>query len=349
MTRPKWIFVGTLLLAGLTAQVGVARQAPNPQEVYELIRTNLAGLTDAQLQTAAVEGLVKALQPRVWLVGGGTDTNAAPAPPVLSKTSVFDGPVAYLRIGRVGEGLPKELASACAELARTNQLKGLVLDLRFADGADYAAAAATANLFVAKVRPLLDWGTGSAAATEKTNALKLPVAVLVNHQTAEAAEALAAVLRDVGSALVIGSRTAGRALVAEDFPLKNGQHLRIAKAGLKLGSGASLSSDGVQPDIQVAVTAADERAYWADPFKDLTTSASPLSAGTLLGTTNRTARRVLNEAELVRERREGVDFDPDSETAPGRAGRGQPVVRDPVLARALDLIKGLAVVRQLRQ
>jgi hypothetical protein len=53
-----------------------------------------------------------------------------------------------------------------------------------------------------------------------------------------------------------------------------------------------------------------------------------------------------NEAELVREHREGRDRD-TGETPRARAPEPErPVVSDPALARALDLLRGLAVVRQ---
>jgi len=64
--------------------------------------------------------------------------------------------------------------------------------------------------------------------------------------------------------------------------------------------------------------------------------------------TTRTNRRPrFNEAELVRERRNG--FVPETEAGGGpEADEEKPIVQDPVLARALDVLKGLAVVRQLR-
>ena len=114
------------------------------------------------------------------------------------------------------------MRGAFQQLGATNKLKGLVLDLRYTSGKDYEAAAAVADLFVSKERPLLNWGKGIVRSSSKTDAIEVPVAVLVNGQTAGAAEALAAVLREAGSGLVLGSRTAGQAMIAEEFPLKNG-------------------------------------------------------------------------------------------------------------------------------
>jgi hypothetical protein len=355
MTKRRGILPVSALLLLLATRAGGGAEAPDPMEVYELIRANLPGVTDAQLQTAAVEGLVKALEPRVWLVGADNGTKVSAPAPLLAKVAVYDGPVLYLRVGRVGAGLAEELIAAYTAWSATNALKGVALDLRFADGDDYAAAAQAADLVMTKEQLLLDWGAGSARSSAKTEAPNLPIAVLVNRQTSGAAEALAAVVRDVGSGLVIGAATAGRATIAEEFTLKNGQRLRIAKAGIKLGSGATLSAEGVKPDIVVAIRAADEQSYWADPFKDLSPGANLIVAPGAPGTntpaeaTNRPARRRLNEAELVRERREGVNGNLGSDATPApRAERDRAVVRDPVLARALDLIQGLAVVRQLR-
>lgn len=237
--------------------------APDFREVYQLVRSNLAGVTDADLDRAAVNGLLAGLDGKVLLEGGASNpaTNLVP----VSRVRVLDKNIGYVRISRVSDGLPSELASALRGLNSTNELKGLVLDLRYALGSDFAAAAAVADLFVARERPLLDWGAGSARARTKANALTLPLAVLVNHETTGAAEALAAVLREVGAGLVLGDATAGRAMIMQDFPLKNGQHLLVATRPVKLGDSTELSVRGVVPDIQVTVDAADERAWFEDP------------------------------------------------------------------------------------
>jgi C-terminal processing protease CtpA/Prc len=173
------------------------------------------------------------------------------------------------------------------------------------------------------------------------------VAVLVNQETVGAAEALAAALRETGAGLILGSRTAGQAMVVQEFPLKNGERLRIATAPVQLGDGSALSAQGLKPDIAVDVSTEDERAYYTDAYKAAEKTNLLASAANSPSGTNRVARRPrFNEAELVRERREGVS-EADLTALRGREPE-KPMLQDPVLARALDLLRGLALVRQER-
>jgi C-terminal processing protease CtpA/Prc len=338
--------------AGLRAQPKAEDvQAPEFKEVYDLIRAHLAGTSDAQLNQAAVGALVSGLSPRVSLVTNAKVPGAAGETLLVSKSIVFDGDILYVRVGRVGDGLASAITAVCSKPGTTNRLKGVALDLRYAGGDDYAAAVAAADLFLKKELPLLNWGNGMVKSKEKSEAISLPVAVLVNRQTAGAAEALAAALRETGAGLVLGGRTAGQAMVAQEFPLKNGDRLRIATAPIQLGDGTAMSDQGLKPDIAVEVSPEDERAYYGDAFK-ATEKTNLLASGGLSltnqpGGTNRAPRRArFNEAELVRERREGVS---ESDLTALRSREPEkPMVQDPALARALDLLRGLALVRQSR-
>src|SRR6266568_102890 len=346
------------LLAVLLVLIGIkadarpnTNAAPDFMEVYDLVRAHVKDLGVAELNRAAVQALVSALGPKVSLVTNAEVANAAGGP-LVSKSRVFERDIAYVRVGRVGEGLAKAVRSACDQLGATNKITGLVLDLRFAGGDDYAAAAAAADLFVNKERPLLDWGNGLVRSKEKTDAITVPVAVLVNRRTAAAAEALAAVLRETGAGLVLGSKTAGQAMIAQEFPLKDGERLRIATVPVQLADGSALSSQGLKPDIMVEVSLEDEQAYYTDAFKETTKPALFSGVGLSLTNpdngTNRVPRRPrFNEAELVRERRDGLSRDSEL-TAEEDNGSERTLVRDPALARALDLLKGLAVVRHSR-
>jgi hypothetical protein len=177
------------------------------------------------------------------------------------------------------------------------------------------------------------------------------VAVLVNRETAGAAEALAAALRETGAGLILGGRTAGQAMVAQEFPLKNGERLRIATAPIQLGDGTAMSEQGLKPDIAVEVSLEDERGYYEDAFKTTDKTNLVASGGLSLtnqasGTNHLVRRPRFNEAELVRERREGVS---ESDLTALRVHEAEkPMVQDPALARGLDLLRGLALVRQTR-
>jgi hypothetical protein len=150
--------------------------------------------------------------------------------------------------------------------------------------------------------------------------------------------------------LLIGTNTAGRAMIAEAFKLSNGQQLHIARAGVRLGGGTTLSAEGVCPDIAVVVGAAEERVSWDDPLKEFgsgtsgppfaRTATNPAAAGT-----NRAGAGRMNEATLVRERSKGAGA-PTAARTPA-AGDPAPVIRDAALARALDLIKALALIQEL--
>jgi len=204
----------------------------------------------------------------------------------LARATVLEGNVAYLRVYQVADGLAQQLQSAQSALAATNPIAGTVLDLRFADGENPAAARAAADLFSSR---------------------RLPLAILVNSETHGAAAALAASLREAGDGLVLGAAPA---------PLK--------------------------PDITVTVKVADEKQFIENPY------APPASSGTNsnAGTNDNLATFIdhTSEADLVREKIK--DGEQDEDLAPSHPAESQtPYIHDPVLARAVDLIKALAVAR----
>jgi len=322
-----------------------AQRHPLPKfdDVYQLLSTNLEGVSADELNRAAVLGLLDQLRPRVSLVesSAAASSNAAP----LAQTRVFDDGFAYFRVATVADGLPGAFRGAYLQMTETNKnkIKGLVLDLRFAGGFDYAAAAKVADCFLNSDRPLLNWQTASAHSTPKTNAITVPVAILVNSQTSGAAEALAAVLRDCGAGLILGAQTSGQASVFKDFPLQNGARLRVAVGFVSLGSGKPLTG-GLVPDMAVTTSLDDQRAYLLDPYK---ISRPPESAKTDAAVNPAPDQPRLNEVELIRQHKNGEDAEDTPASENLRAPR-PPVVADPALARALDLLKGLAVVEAPR-
>ena len=324
---------------------------PDFKEIYDLLRTNLGGIDEKTLNNAAVQGLLSQLEGRAVLVGTETDSPVSTNGPSVTST-VHDKNYGYLRVNRLGPESDRQFRTEHTKIA-TNRLKGLVIDLRYASGQNYAGAVAIADMFLPNEQPLLDWGDGLRHSTSKSNPINIPVALLVNRKTSGAAEALAGMMRQAEIGLVLGSKTAGQASIAKEFELSNGQRLRVGTTPVKLAQGKFLPASGLTPDIAVDISSEDELAYYGDAYRNLARSNRLAAASTgftneaSLSLTNRRPRRI-NEAELVRMQREGESLDFSTNSTQREPAPGPPTVQDPALSRALDLLKGLAVVQQFR-
>ncbi|MEI9961549.1 MAG: S41 family peptidase [Limisphaerales bacterium] len=318
MTR-RSLGIFALALAGLfiwrdSLCAGTTNSAPDFKEVYQLLRDNLPGATDESLNRAAVEGLLAQFPGKVSLVSATGDPATSAA---ISKSAVLENNVAYLHVGDVPENLADQLNSTYRALTSTNKTIGVVLDLRFANGNAFPSVAASAKAIKSRFSPLT---------------------ILINGETRGAAETLAAALREAKAGLLIGSATAGEAATFKELPLGNGQRLRIATAPEK----SSVSSTArVQPDILVAVNADDERAYFADAYAELMKpekTARTKETNSFLSFIDRTS-----EADLVRAKIKDGD-EGKNPLPPKPIEPPKPFIHDPALARAVDLIKALAVV-----
>jgi hypothetical protein len=345
-------FTGAVIVVAVPVflRADIPAKAPAFQEVYEIVRTNIPGLSQEELNRAAVSGLVSRLGGRVSLSRDGQGDNQSPDKLIVS-TNIFEGEILLLRMREVAQGSEEAIRSLYDKFSATNKIKGVVLDLRYASGQDYDAAADVSSLFLRKAVPLFNSGDGMISSKPKPNPITVPVAVLVNKETSGSAEALAAALRHTGAGLILGSQTAGKAMMGKMFKLSNGQQLKIAVAPVELAGGGELNAAGIRPDISVEVSPDEEKVYYQDPFKTfpragLTASSIGTNNVSAASSTNRTSRRPrFNEAELVREKREGVTI--DGEVPANREPElEKPTIHDPTLARALDLLKGLAVVRR---
>lgn len=341
-TSPLPLVLAGLALAAVAEGVRAADgpALPDWNELQSLVRSNLAGLSAEDWNRVQVQGLLDQLRGEVVLVG----KEAPSTGPSLARSEVFDEACLYLRVARVDDGLEAPLAEALDHARATNKIQGVVLDLRFATGSDYAVAARVADRFISRDLALLEWSGGTVRSTAATNDVDVPVAILVNSQTSGAPEALAEVLRQSKAGLVLGANTAGHAFVFRDFKLAGGQTVRIASAKVKLADGEPMPAGGIKPDIEIPVKPADELAYFDNPWKAIAREGAPPKAAPV-SSTNSVQRR-LNEAELMRQRREETG---DREPEPPRvksAAPPKPVLQDPALARAIDLLKGLAILRQ---
>lgn len=344
LARPLLARGLALALAGamwisLRADAVATNGWPHFQEILHVLRNELQGVEEGKLNQALVEGLLRQLHPRVLMdarTGSASSLGAR-----LSRKELIDGKSGLLRIAEVAEGLEREFAAA-VDSWKTNKLDGLIVDLRFAGGSDYGVAARVAAQFLESETELLDFGQGMLKGGSGTNYIAYPTVVLVNRYTAGAAEALAALLRKHCGSVLLGGSTANLAKVYKQVALSNGRRIEIATGSLAVPEIEGLSESGVTPDIILEVPLELEKRLFESPYaKEPAKRDSARRPGV-------EPRARLNEAELVRRQREGLD--PEETVAPefreAASPSPKPALTDPALARAADLLKGIANFRK---
>ncbi len=179
----------------------------------------------------------------------------------------------YIRLTTFGENTADELKAALAWLT-AHEARGLILDLRNNRGGSLDQAIAVSDLFVAQGRIVATKVRGGVEgqswdATGKAPHPKLPLVVLVNQQTASAAEIVAACLQDQRRATIVGQRTWGKGTVQNIIQLEGGQSaLKLTTASYWRPSGENIHREpdakddehwGVQPDEGYEVKLTDEQ------------------------------------------------------------------------------------------
>lgn len=79
----------------------------------------------------------------------------------------------------------------------------------------------------------------------------LPLAVLINQNTASASEIVAGAIQDHGEGILVGEKTFGKGSVQQLEPFDNGAGIKLTIAKYYIPSGRSIDGIGVQPDIKV--------------------------------------------------------------------------------------------------
>lgn len=189
------------------------------------------------------------------------------------SAALLESGYGYVRISSFNDTTPTELKQAIDGLNRMNRarLRGFVLDLRENGGGVLEDGAAVADAFLDRgVIVTTDGRTPQSRmrfnATPGDILHGVPMAVLVNEDTASASEIVAGALRDHARATLVGTRTYGKGTVQSIIPLSKGA-IELTTARFFTPSGASVHGQGIVPDVLIDGTApaSDSSAADADP------------------------------------------------------------------------------------
>ena len=170
------------------------------------------------------------------------------------------GTLGYIALNQFGDTSVDEFQKSLAELLK-NDLKGLIMDVRFNGGGYLEGAVELTSLFLRQ---------GKVVSVERRSTEPehhyvygrpvvpdLPLVVLINQGSASASEIVAGALQDHKRATIIGMKSFGKGTVQEVLDLPGGSSLRVTTARWLTPSGKNLGKEGVHPDIVVDRTAKD--------------------------------------------------------------------------------------------
>lgn len=185
--------------------------------------------------------------------------------PSVSEVRVCAPGIAYVRAVRFQQESPKEW---CRVLRRVeaDRFEGLVIDLRGNPGGSLPAALECAQLYRPEGELLLstfDLDEQQAYAYYSESPMRprpYRIVLLVDGQTASAAEVLAGCWQQSGVATVIGQPTFGKGSVQGLIVLPNGEGAKYTRAWYALADGRFLEGQGVIPNVVVYPEAQNDRA-----------------------------------------------------------------------------------------
>ena len=156
---------------------------------------------------------------------------------------VFDNGVAYLALSGFTRDAGKEVKDKLLEMKKNHTLKGFVLDLRGNGGGLMNEAVDIVNLFIPKGKPVVSM-KGKAATANSIHAttnepvdLEIPLAILVDGNSASASEIVAGAIQDYDRGVIIGQRTFGKGLVQNILPLSYNTQMKVTVAHYYIPSG----------------------------------------------------------------------------------------------------------------
>jgi len=189
--------------------------------------------------------------------------------PEVVQYKMLESNIGYLRLTDFSGHATEEFTKALTDMKKQG-MQAFVLDLRYNPGGLLTAAVDISKYFIGGNKMIVYTKGRAADSYQEFRAAAhapyedLPMVVLVNGGSASGSEIVAGAMQDNKRAVIIGTRTFGKASVQTIIPLSDGSGLRLTIARYYTPSGRSIhrnpktGTGGISPDMEVKVSREDE-------------------------------------------------------------------------------------------
>ncbi|MBR5276343.1 MAG: S41 family peptidase [Bacteroidaceae bacterium] len=162
--------------------------------------------------------------------------------PSIPYYGMLGDSIGYLQLESFTDGCSKDMRRAFIDM-KSKGAQSYIIDLRSNGGGSMGEAIEIVNMFVPKGVKILETKgkTKRSNETYKTTREPIdtvsPIVVLVDGQTASAAEIVSGALQDLDRAVIVGSRTYGKGLVQTTRELPYNSYLKVTTSKYYIPSG----------------------------------------------------------------------------------------------------------------
>ena len=179
-------------------------------------------------------------------------------PSVMAKLLPQDSTIGYIQLNRFSGESGEEMEKALEQLLKQGATR-FILDLRDNGGGLLNAAVDVSNHFLDQkvVYYQLSRDKQKESASTKSHPIlpNQPLAVLVNGNSASAAEIVAGALQDHRRAILIGDQTFGKGSVQRVYDLSDGSSVHVTWARWFTPDYRQIDENGLKPDIEQSKSA----------------------------------------------------------------------------------------------
>lgn len=163
--------------------------------------------------------------------------------------------IGYIEVTSFDNVTTNQFKEALIELQK-KKVKGLVIDLRNNPGGNLDVVVDMLDMFLSKGQLIVYTEDKKGNRTETYRAqndaiVDLPLAVLVNENSASASEIFAGAIKDYKIGKIVGKTTFGKGIVQTVLPLKDGSAIKFTIAKYFTPKGKYIHGKGIKPDVEI--------------------------------------------------------------------------------------------------
>ena len=166
---------------------------------------------------------------------------------------MMDGGIGYIAVSEFDLVTYDQYKQALEDL-ESQGMKGLIVDLRNNPGGNLTTVCDMVDLMLPEgliVYTKDKSGKKEEISSDDAHQFNLPLAVLVNGNSASASEIYAGAIQDHGTGTIVGTQSYGKGLVQQIFDLKDGTSVKLTIAEYFTPNGRNIHGKGITPDVEV--------------------------------------------------------------------------------------------------